>query len=73
MIPPTYDTMNEQDKRMPHGEIRGPIVEPQIHFVQAYVLNQMSTVALSTCSEYNSSTSIDDQERKGGVSNTHGG
>ena len=46
MTPLTYDTMNEQDKRMPHGEIRGPIVEPQLHFAQAYVLNQMNTVPL---------------------------
>ena len=37
MHPPTYDTMNKQDKRMSHGEIRGPIVEPQLHFVQTYV------------------------------------
>ena len=46
MHPPTYDTMNEQDKRVSHGEVRGPIVEPQLHFVQAYVPNQMNTVPL---------------------------
>ena len=31
---------------MPHGKIRGPIVEPQLHFEQAYVPNQMNTVPL---------------------------
>ena len=46
MHPPTYDTMNEQDKRTSHGEIRGPIVEPQLHFAQASVPNQMNTVPL---------------------------
>ena len=46
MHPPTYDTINEQDKRTSHGEIRGPIVEPQLHFAQASVPNQMNTVPL---------------------------
>ena len=46
MHPPTYDTMNEQDKRTSHGKIRGPIVEPQLHFAQASVPNQMNTVPL---------------------------
>ena len=46
MHPPTYDTMNEQDKRMSQGEITGPIVESQLHFAQASVPNQMNTVPL---------------------------
>ena len=43
---PAYDTMNKQGKGMSHGGTRGPVVEPQLHFVQAYVLNQMHTVPL---------------------------
>ena len=46
MYPPTYNTMNEQGKRMSQGETRGLIVEPQLHFVQTSVPNQMNTVPL---------------------------
>ena len=46
MHPPTYDTMIEQDKRVSHDKVRGPIEEPQLHFAQAYVPNQMNTVPL---------------------------
>ena len=44
--PPIYDTRNEQDKRMLQGEIRSSTVEPQLHFAQAPVPNQMNTVPL---------------------------
>ena len=46
MHPPNYNTMNEQDKRMSQGETRGLIVEPQLHFVQSSVPNQMNTLPL---------------------------
>ena len=46
MHSPTYDTMNEQGKRMLQGEIRSPIVVTQLHFAQAPVPNQMNTVPL---------------------------
>ena len=46
IYPPNYNTMNEQGKRMSQGETRGLIVEPQLHFVQTSVPNQMNTVPL---------------------------
>ena len=44
--PPTYNTRNEQGTRMFQDEIRSCIVEPQLHFVQASIPNQMNTVPL---------------------------
>ena len=44
--PPTYDTRNEQGTRRLQGEVRSCIVEPQLHFAQAPVPNQMNTVPL---------------------------
>ena len=44
--PPTYDAKNEQGTRMLQGEIRSCVVEPQLHFAQAPVPNQMTTVPL---------------------------
>ena len=38
--------MNEQGTRMLQGEIRSHVVEPQLHFAQVPVLNQMNTVPL---------------------------
>ena len=38
--------MNEQGKRMSQGETRGFIVEPQLHFAQTSVPNEMNTVPL---------------------------
>ena len=46
MTPPIYDTMNEQGNGILHGGARGPVVEPQLHLAQAYVLNQMNTIPL---------------------------
>ena len=46
MHPPNYNTMKEQDKRMSQGETRGLIVEPQLHFTQSSVPNQMNTLPL---------------------------
>ena len=44
--PPTYDAKNEQGIRSLQGEIRSCVIEPQLHFAQAPVLNQMNTVPL---------------------------
>ena len=44
--PPTYDAKNEQGIKTLQGEIRSRVVEPQLHFAQAPVLNQMNTVPL---------------------------
>ena len=46
MHPPNYNTMKEQDKRVSQGETKGLIVEPQLHFAQSSVPNQMNTVPL---------------------------
>ena len=46
MYPPTYDGMNEQGKRMLQDETRNPVVEPQIHLMQASVPSQINTVPL---------------------------
>ena len=44
MHPPNYNTIDEQDKMMSQGETRALIVEPQLHFAQPLVPNQMNTV-----------------------------
>ena len=44
--PPTYDTKNKQRIRTLQGEIESCVVEPQLHFTQAPVPNQMNTVPL---------------------------
>ena len=44
--PLTYDTRNEQGTRMLQDEIRSRLVEPQLHFAQTPVPNQMNTVPL---------------------------
>ena len=44
--PPTYDAKNKQGTSMLQGEIRSHVVEPQLHFAQAPVPNQMNTVPL---------------------------
>ena len=44
--PPTYDAKNEQGTRTLQGETRSHVVEPQLHFAQAPVPNQMNTVPL---------------------------
>ena len=44
MHPPNYNTIDEQDKMMSQRETRAPIVEPQLHFEQPLVPNQMNTV-----------------------------
>ena len=44
--PPTYDAKNELGIRTLQGEIRSRVVEPQLHFAQAPVPNQMNTVPI---------------------------
>ena len=44
--PPTYDAKNEQGTRTLQGETRSCVVEPQLHFAQAPVPNQMNTIPL---------------------------
>ena len=44
--PPTYDMKNKPGTRMLQGEIISHVVEPQLHFAQGPVLNQMNTVPL---------------------------
>ena len=44
MHPPNYNTIDEQDKIMSQRETRALIVEPQLHFAQPLVPNQMNTV-----------------------------
>ena len=44
MHPPNYNTIDEQDKMMSQRETRALIVEPQLHFAQPLVPNQMNTV-----------------------------
>ena len=46
MYPPTYDRMNEQGKRMLEDENRNPVVEPQIHLMQASIPDRINTVPL---------------------------
>ena len=46
MYPPTYEGMNEQGKRMLQDETRNPVVEPQIHLMQASVPSQINMVPL---------------------------
>ena len=46
MTPLIYDKMNKQGKGIIHGGTRGPVVEPELHLVQAYVPNQINTVPL---------------------------
>ena len=44
--PPTYDAKNKQGIRTLQDEIRSRVVEPQLHFAQAPVPNQMNTIPL---------------------------
>ena len=44
--PPTYDAKNKQGTRTLQGEIRSHVVEPQLHFAQAPLPNQMNTIPL---------------------------
>ena len=43
---PTYDAKNEQGTWTLQGEIRSHVVEPQLHFAQTSVPNQMNTISL---------------------------
>ena len=46
MYPPTYDGMNEQEKRILQDETRNPVVEPRIHLTQTSIPSQINTVLL---------------------------
>ena len=46
MYPPTYDGMNEQEKRMLQDETRNPVVEPRIHLTQTSEPSRINTVPL---------------------------
>ena len=43
MHPLNYTTIDKQDQRMSQGETRALIIEPQLHFAQPLVPNQMNT------------------------------
>ena len=44
MYPTNYNMVDKQEHRMPQGGTRPLVVEPQLHFAQPKVSNQMNTV-----------------------------
>ena len=47
IVPLSDDVGNEYGTQMLHCKTRGPVIEPQVQFTQAYVLDQMDTAPLA--------------------------